>query len=554
MYWIINTCQNTYTTNVELQHSSFLKDDNWFHKTDDYISYSKGVILNNGEILQKRSGSTDTFHSLYLKYGASFPKRLVGSFCGIYFNRLNNEWLVFTNHTGDQKLFYAQQNEQLIVSDSVFELNKLLKKNGVTTKINVNACYSILSYGYLFNDETLLQEVTRLTAGKMLLVKGSTVKSETYYKLTNQSRKNINKRDAIEELDHLFKKAVRLEYEKDIQNNKKHIASLSGGLDSRMTCWVSDNLGFKNNLFYTFSQTGYEDMTTAKAIAKELNTPWKFIPLDGGDYLKEADYVVRESNGLVAYASSSTAYTSHKKLDMDGYGLLHTGQLGDVIVGSYCTAADAYGDGFDFQSKALSKKFIDKVEFSNSAYANTEMAYMYNRGFNGILCGNFSMQGTTEVTSPFLHPELMDFAFSLPIEMRSHHKLYKEWIIKKYPDAAKFRWEAIHAKITTPVFRYKQFQMPYAKLPYTLLKRLLRRLGVAYLDKKTQLDNMTPFERWHLENNSLRLFVRNYFEQTIEAITNEELKHDCVQMMMEGTFSEQLQVLTLLSFAKQISE
>lgn len=554
MYWIIDVHKNTYISEGCQVGNSLFQHDNWFHETQEYISFSKGVILNLNELGAQFPVECDLFHRLFQQYGYNFPKHLVGSFSGVYYHKSKNEWVVFTNHSGDQKLFYSELEGELIVSDSVFEINKILKSKGVNPQLNANACYSILSYGYLFNDDTLLQHVKRLTAGSQLVVKNGSIVNRQYYQLQNQANPDISTKDAIEQLNFLYQKAVKQEYEKDIQNKLKHIASLSGGLDSRMTCWVSDDLGFKNDLFYTFSQTGYEDMITARQIAQKLNTPWKFIPLDGGDYLKQVDFVVKESNGLVSFASSSTAYTSHKKLNMDGFGLVHTGQLGDVIIGSYCTKADAYGDGFDFQSKALSKRYIHKVKLNMDAYANTEMAYMYNRGFNGILCGNFSLQNSTEVTSPFLLPELMDFAFSLPVEMRSHHQLYKKWIIQKYPGAAQFKWEAIHAKITTPVFRYKQFQMPYQKLPFTVMKRMFRKLGITRLDKKSALENMTPFERWHLENQSLTEFVSSYFEQNLDYMQEPELKADCIKMMQEGSFSEQLQVLTLLSFAKQISQ
>lgn len=274
--------------------------------------------------------------------------------------------------------------------------------------------------------------------------------------------------------------------------------------------------------------------------------------MDGGDYLKDIDFVVKETNGLVAYSSSATSYTSHKKIDFAPFGLLHTGQLGDVIIGSYCTKDDAYTKNFDFQSKALSKRFIHKVHFRTDEYENTEMAFMYNRGFNGILCGNFSLQGNTEVTSPFVYPPLMDFLFSLPVEMRSHHRLYKKWLLKKYPKAAQYKWEAIHAKVSTPVFHYKQYQIPYKKLPYTLLKRVSAKMGIDYYKQKSALESMTPFERWYKSNESLKSFVDTYFTTNIDRLKNTELKKDCIIMMQEGSFQEQLLVLSLLSFVKQL--
>lgn len=37
---------------------------------------------------------------------------------------------------------------------------------------------------------------------------------------------------------------------------------------------------------------------------------------------------------------------------------------------------------------------------------------------------------------------------SIPLEYRMNHVLYKKWILSKYPDAAKFRWEKTGELIT----------------------------------------------------------------------------------------------------------
>lgn len=34
------------------------------------------------------------------------------------------------------------------------------------------------------------------------------------------------------------------------------------------------------------------------------------------------------------------------------------------------------------------------------------------------------------------------------MELRCKHRLYKEWIITKYPEAVKFRWERTRLKLT----------------------------------------------------------------------------------------------------------
>ncbi len=59
-----------------------------------------------------------------------------------------------------------------------------------------------------------------------------------------------------------------MEFDKDIEYGYKHLVSLSGGLDSRMTTYVANDLGYGDSIVnLTFSKTNYVDEQTAKDIA-----------------------------------------------------------------------------------------------------------------------------------------------------------------------------------------------------------------------------------------------------------------------------------------------
>lgn len=550
MYWIISKRSLTYETGVGSETSKFTNDV-WSADLPDFLSVSYGVILNR-KALEKEFPNKNLFVALYQLYGEDFPKHLKGSFSGVLFDKHLKKWIFFTNHTGDHKLFYAETSDELIVSNSIFKLNEVLKQRAIATSFNIGAAYQILGFGYLFNNNTLLNEVKRLTAGRCLVLKAEGLKVHSYFLFSNSPQSKVNEQEILHQLNEQFKTAICSEYDKDREYDLPHFASLSGGLDSRMTCWVAEQEGYAHDFFYTFSQSNYPDMTIAKKIGIDLNRNWFFIPLDGGDYLKEIDFIVKESNGLVGYSGPSTAYTSHKKLDFSSNGLLHTGQLGDVTVGSYCTKESAYKQDFDIRQFKLSDKLLHKVTFDTSEYENNEMAMIYNRGFNGVLTGNFSLHRQTEVVSPFLYPDFMDFALKIPVEMRSHHQLYRKWIIASYPAAAKYKWESIHAKITAPVFRYKQFHVPYSHLPEIAWNRMTAFVGINYFRNKKRERSMNPFEVWYRTNASLAQFTGNYFNNHLDLITDKTLKTDCEYMFKTGTFIEKLQVLTLLSFLKQI--
>lgn len=95
---------------------------------------------------------------------------------------------------------------------------------------------------------------------------------------------------------------------------------------------------------------------------------------------------------------------------------------------------------------------IDKIDFHTlDEYKNEGLFRLKNRQFNGTLQGNLPPQNYTEVISPFLDPDLMDYALGIPNGYKEN-ELYIKWILKKHPDAANYKWEAINRKITEKNF------------------------------------------------------------------------------------------------------
>ena len=113
-----------------------------------------------------------------------------------------------------------------------------------------------------------------------------------YYKLPKSKLEgNVDEDQIIEMLDIKFREAIRLQFEKDREYSYKHLVTLSGGLDSRMTSWVAHQMGYVDQLNLTFSQSDYLDETIAKKIAADLKHEWIFKALDNGTFLKDIDEI-----------------------------------------------------------------------------------------------------------------------------------------------------------------------------------------------------------------------------------------------------------------------
>ena len=180
-----------------------------------------------------------------------------------------------------------------------------MRNNNIKYTFDKIGAYFLLTYGYMLEDYTLFKEIKKLNAGKYIKIKNDNFEIHTYFEVDNTPDNTLTEEEIIENVDKLFRNAVKLEFEKDKEYGYKHVASLSGGLDSRMTTWVAHELGYWEQLNVTFSQTDYLDETIAKSIARDLKHEWLFKALDNGNYLKNIDEMIEINFGICLYSGNA---------------------------------------------------------------------------------------------------------------------------------------------------------------------------------------------------------------------------------------------------------
>lgn len=528
------------------------RNDKIFVDDDNILLAIEGVILNSQELIIKyrKSGWAETVIEMYAQNGEDFFRELRGSFSGVLFDKKQDKQIIFTNHIGDKHLYYLKLADRIVFASSASELARYMRCRNMSCHLDVEAAYLILTFGFVFQAYTLCKEIRRLEPGHYIKIQQNKVEIVKYYSPSPQDNNSISMQDAIEGVDVHFRQAIKREYEKDVEYGYRHICGLSGGLDCRMTTWVSHEMGYADQLNITFSQTDYLDEKLAKAMARDLRHDWLFKSLDHGNFLiRLFEQVIDASFGGVMYYGLCHGLSMLELLDFSSMGLMHTGQLGDVVVSSYVKASEHHCASLEkFKAKMTSFKLIDRIGFlSLSNFCNLEQSIFCLRGLGGILYGNIPPQAKTEVASPFLDIDFLNYCMSIPLKYRANHKLYKKWILQKYPNAAKYVWETTKRRID--VSKSTQIWDRYNRLKYMPNKRLwqsfLHRTGL----KKFGLANpyhMNPLGYWYDTNPALRKFTDEYFNQNIDLIANTELKNDCITLFTQGSMIEKNQVLTLL--------
>jgi asparagine synthase (glutamine-hydrolysing) len=546
-------------------------NDKIFFANDKYLIITEGVILNNHQMMQQYNAASwqECVETMYEQLGETFYLPWRGSFCGLLYDKKEQKWIVFTNHIGDKQLFYVHVDGTILLSTEMDMLVQTLKQNNVPLSLHRDAVYFTITHGFMIEDQTIANEIKKLPAGHYLRIQDGKTELLQYHRFTNKPNTTITHEDAIKEIDRLFRNAVRLQFEKDKEYGYKHLTCLSGGLDSRMTVWVAHQLGYTEQLNTTFSESGYLDFSIAQQIATELNHDFIFKALDGGECIKDLEHITPITYGQTCYFGLAHGNRLFESLNFAPYGIMHTGMVGDAILGTFFKKM-AYNQEVKVGQGAYSQELIERLsDYSfQQTYENEEIFCLYTRGFSGANAGMTSFQRFTDTCSPFCDVDFIEFCYSLPVEWRFNHKIYFDWILDCYPQAAAYVWEKLKRRISR-IENHKErtmhvlgYEVPHWLEPgfkHYMKGFILRRLGLRKKGVKAKAPqmltkwNMNPVDYWFSVNPSLSIFVEKYYENNLQYVENQELNHDLSELFNKTTIYDKIQAISVLSAIKKLT-
>lgn len=557
----------TVTSNFLLEFDKTLNQIHWFDYTttdkfkNDKIHFDSeellfiidGVILNKTELLNnsKISEWKDFMLDAYSKNKETFFDQMRGSFWGVVIDKKNGNVLAYSDHIGTKQVFFASNEDAIVISTNSYNLTRYLKTHkSLKPTLNVQGAYFVLDHGYTIEDLTVVSEISRLIPGHYFIRKEKKEEVVQYYRL-KKAVKAISDEEAIEEMDKRFKVAVRRTFEKDKEYGYRHLVALSGGLDTRMTCFVAHELGYTEQMNITFSQTNYLDETIAKKIASDLKHEWIFKSLDNGIFLKDLDRATELTGGNINYFGIAHGTSLLDRLDFSQFGSLHSGQFGNTMVGTFGG------------QKTLNDPVVveDLIPFPNCwkyqlkmDYQDQEIYKSYNRCMIAMNSGLLPTQTKSESLSPFYDLEFWEYCINIPSVQRENHRLYRMWVNKKYPCAAEYIWE----QTGTPLNSKSNIKIRGNYYSLKQLWRIFLRKTIGRFNSVSNVginskNHMNPIAYWFATNPDLVQFYENYVKEHIHLLdSNPELKKYVETMSTNGNASDYVKVLTLLSAAKMI--
>jgi len=507
------------------------------------VCWMDGFVFNKSQLVE--NNNTRKWDEAFLKETEkeNFPCDLRGGFAG--FISEDDEVLLFNDHVGNHAVYYYCQNEILICSSRVYYIIELLKYNKAKITFNIQAAHYMIEQGFMIDDSTFAEEIRRVLPGHTVKIrKNGQAEIHQYYQMDNQNiKRELTEDQAVELIDQYFRQAVKREYDKDKEYGYEHLTDLSGGLDSRMTSWVAHDLGYINQMNVTCCKQGYLDFKIAQKIAIALRHSFLYMSLDDFNWYQDAEEMARKNNGASLYAGMTGGNRLYRVLDKERFGIVHTGMVGDAIIGYFFKEAK---EGYE-QPCGHEKTYSTKIQYGvNNAilqkYKNKELYALYVRGLLGAQTSYFTIQTYFETCSPFLDVDFLDMMLTIPAEMRCGHYIYFKWLEKKYPLAAEVGWEkwkGLKPKIKN-INRAEIWKKCYRKFNRIKMKLC-----------KSEPQHIHPTDYWYEKNENVRKWTEKYFEEKIHWLHDfPVLMKDIEFLFKEGDSIEKTQALTVLIWAE----
>ena len=502
-----------------------------------------GLIVNMRELgFTSDTAYPEAVAGLFQKHGESFVKDLRGNFVIAVYHKKEAVLYLYTDHFGTKPLYYHTDDAGFYFSS---EMKALLPVGGYPKRVNRTALIDTFAMGYVVGKKTLVEEIHRVPEGSRMEYPhaGNGSDTHTYFSISDLDvEPGIGQLN--QELREHFFRAVDRMLSTAADSGYRPLITLSGGLDSRAVLSAAVRLGYDDIQTLTFAESGSGDDVYASQIARALGTYHMFQAYDGGDWLVDfLDRSIRAGEGMYHYLDIARMLFSLRNLDLGEFGLVHTGTLGDSLMGSHITLKDLKRDENDFPEDELVDAVIHRLSFgSYNGFAALvrragdgeeilgtlrksigESLKDYDLSGNGwcrafhrwdienrqraILGYARGIEEFGEPGSPFYDVDFFRTAWNIPYHNRVDRRYYIRFLIEEILDERirHIPWE----KTGTPLRRndaLMRLESRIRKLPDYLLRRVS--------SERLRKSSSKPYFYWIQENSRLK----NYIVDEIKSI------------------------------------
>ncbi len=246
-----------------------------FNETNDCLIVFNGEIYNYRSIREelekkghrfKTSSDTETILHAFEEWGKNCVTRLNGMFAFAIWDERNKRLFMARDRLGIKPIYYYVDKDRLVFAS---ELKSLLQARDIPRHINLKALDTFLSFEYIPDSLSILNDIHKLPAAHTLEYKDGHTTTERYWDV-QYAAYDWQETACVEKLRELLFDAVKIRLMSEVPLG----AFLSGGLDSSsIVAMMSQVSNFRVKTFSIgFDDRTYNELPYARAIASHFDT------------------------------------------------------------------------------------------------------------------------------------------------------------------------------------------------------------------------------------------------------------------------------------------
>lgn len=428
-----------------------------------------GEVYNFRELRAELEGLGHRFRShsdsevvleAYAEWGAECVRRFNGMFAFAIWDAKRRELFLARDRYGIKPLYYVAEGKRFIFAS---EQKGLLVHPEVKREIDLEALLEYFTFQNLFTDRTLLKGVRMFPAGHRGTLKadaGGKLELEQYWDFDfREPEKPLSEGEYLEELEHLFRRAVRRQLVSDVDVG----AYLSGGMDSgSITAVATSEIPYMRTFTCGFDlrsasglELGFDERQKAEFMSYLFKTEHYEMVLKAGDMeriMPAMAWSLEEPRVGQSYPNYYAAQLASKFVTV-----CLSGAGGDELFGGYpwryyrAVVNDDFEHYVDkyylYWQRLIDNRDIHKIfrpvwdevkhvwtrdifrdVFRQHAetltrpedYINHSLYFEAKTFLHGLLVveDKLSMAHSLETRVPFLDNDLVDFAMRVPVKLK----------------------------------------------------------------------------------------------------------------------------------------
>ncbi|MDA3791299.1 MAG: asparagine synthase (glutamine-hydrolyzing) [Desulfobacula sp.] len=407
----------------------------------------------------RSTGDTEVLLSALIQWGVDAVPRFNGMFAFGFWDRVSKKLLLGRDRYGIKPLYYSMNGNVLLFAS---EQKAILKHPSIKREVDLEALLEYFTFQNIFTDRTLLKGIHIFPAGSTVVVTQGQTRSISPVQYWDFDFRDpeclLSEGEYKEELDFLFKRAVRRQLVSDVELG----TYLSGGVDSgSITALAADRLPNMKTFTCGFDmhsasglELAFDEREKAEHMSYLFQTEHYQMVLKAGDMnrcLPRLVYHLEEPRVGQSYPNYYVAQLASKfvKVVLGGTG-------GDELFGGYpwryyraavCNDFEDYIDKYYlFWQRLIPNQVIQdafapvwpdvkdvwtrdifrgvfknrKTPCTPNDFINNSLYFEAKTFLHGLLImkDKLSMAHGLESRVPFLDNDLVDFAMQVPVSLK----------------------------------------------------------------------------------------------------------------------------------------